>query len=353
MFWRHGFIELMDMNNYPINQIKELDEIELLIPESRTQFNKWCKDIQVMKHNKYLHPLIIEYQDELAYRKARDEEHQFYKEIDPYSLRNSKVENRRNKAVLFIDVSDKQANRAFRIMNGLIDAIGELGGRVYVCAGEHDNIRIRLLNHEYSASLVEIMVKRRSFLSKIQTGSMTTGLSPMYEKIPSGLLRMEFSEILGYAHRNKTAQSLCFNETLERPFEKQMGEIFTVFLKNSIGISVSEYIAEYEYELKKKEQERLEAIEEAKKRDIQRLEENNLRKQQLKQNIENQMQNWFKASKLRDYAEELERFVGTCEDKWTKESFSTYIKLVREAAEDCDPVGEILNKVQELEHGSN
>ncbi|MCK8487528.1 hypothetical protein ACQKLN_22215 [Paenibacillus glucanolyticus] len=351
MVWRHGFIELKDMNNYPINQLKELDKIELLIPESMTKFNQWCKDIQAVKHNKYLHPLIIEYQEEIAYRKARDEEHQFYKEIDPYSLRNSKVENRRNKAVLFIDVSDKQANRTYGIMNSLIDAISELGGRVDVFAGEQDNIRIRLLDHEYSASLIEIMVKRRSFLSNLQSGSMT-GLSPMYEKIPSGLLRMEFTEIFGYAHRNKTAQSLCFNETLDRPFEKQIGEILIDCLKNAIGISVSRHIAEREYEVKKKEKERLEAIEESKKQELQRLEEYILRKQKLKQNIENQMKNWVKANKLRDYAEELERFVVTCEDEITKKSFSTYIQLVREAAEDCDPGGDILNKVQELEHGS-
>lgn len=353
MVWRHGFIELMDMNNYSINQLKELDTIELLTAESVIKFNKWCKDLQVVKHNKYLHPLIIEYQDEVAYRKARDEEHQFYKEIDPYSLRNSKVENRSNKAVLSIDVSDKQANRAYRIMNGFIDAISELGGRVDVFAGEQDNIRILLISHEYSASLIEMMIKRRSFLSKLQSGSMMIGLNPMYEKVPSSLLKMEFTEILGYAHRNETAHSLCFTETLDRPFEKQIGEILTEFLKNAIEISISRHISEREYEVKKKEQERLEAIEKAEKQELQRIEEYNLRKQKLTQNIENQMKNWFKAHKLRDYAEELERFVATSEDEMTKNSFSTYIKLVREAAEDCDPVEDILNKVQELEHGSN
>ncbi|MFD1127647.1 hypothetical protein ACFQ3J_05575 [Paenibacillus provencensis] len=340
------------MSNYPINQLKELDAIELLMPESMTKFNQWRKDIQTVKHNKYLHPLILEYQDEIAYRNARDEEHQFYKEIDSYSQRISKVENRKNKAVLFIDVSEKQANRAYRIMNRLIDAVSELGGSVSVCAGEQDNIRIRLLNHEYSVSLIEIMVKRRSLLSKLQAGSMTAGLCPMYEKIPSGLFKMEFTEILGYASRNKTVQPLCFNETLDHSLEKQIGEILTDFLKNAIGISVSRYIAEYEYEVKKKEQERVEALEKARKRELQQLEEYNLHKQKLKQNIENQMKNWYKANKLRDYAEELERFIITCEDEKTKESFSTYIQLVREAAEDYDPVVDIMYRVQELEHGS-
>lgn len=64
------------------------------------------------------------------------------------------------------------------------------------------------------------------------------------------------------------------------------------------------------------------------------------------------MKNWYKANKLRDYAEELERFIITCEDEKTKESFSTYIQLVREAAEDYDPVVDIMYRVQELEHGS-
>ncbi|MGE7057381.1 hypothetical protein ACQKI4_33060, partial [Paenibacillus glucanolyticus] len=93
-------------------------------------------------------------------------------------------------------------------------------------------------------------------------------------------------------------------------------------------------------------------LEKARKRELQQLEEYNLHKQKLKQNIENQMKNWYKANKLRDYAEELERFIITCEDEKTKESFSTYIQLVREAAEDYDPVVDIMYRVQELEHGS-
>jgi hypothetical protein len=160
----------------------------------------------------------------------------------------------------------------------LIDAVSELGGKVDVCAGEQDNTCMRLLNHEFSVSLTEIMVKRRSILSEMQSGSMTIGLRPMYEKVPNGLLKMEFTEILGYAHRNKTAKSLCFTETLDRSFEKQIGDILTDLSKNAIEISISRHIAENEYEIKKKEQERLHAIEEAKKQELKRLEEYNLRK---------------------------------------------------------------------------
>ncbi|ETT74130.1 hypothetical protein C173_10031 [Paenibacillus sp. FSL R7-277] len=346
---RYDFIEIMDMNDYSIDQLKELDAYELMTPESKVKFNKWCKALQVVKQTKYLHPLIAEYQNELAYRKARDEEHQFRKEIDPYLLRHSKVEYRRNKAVLSMDISDKLANRAFRIMNCLIDAVGELGGNLNVHAGEEDNAHIRLFNHDFSVSLIETKVKRRSLLSELQSGSMTIGLRPMYEKIPSGLLKMEIKEILGYVDRNKKAKSICYSETLDRPFEEQIGEFIADLLMNAIDISVYRHIVEREFEIKKKEQERLCTIEEAKKLELKRLEEYNLRRQHLTQNIENQMNNWFKAQKLRGYTEELERFVAACMDETEKELITTYIQLVREAAEDCDPVKDILSEMKTLE----
>lgn len=337
------------MNDYSIDQLKVLGAMELLTTESKDKFNKWCKALQVTKQSKYLNPLIIEYQEELAYRKDRDEEYLFRNELDPHLLRHSKVEYRRNQAVLSIDVSNKQANKAYRIMNCLTDAVSELGGSLNVHAVEADNTRMRLLGHDFSVSLIETKVKRRSLLSELQPGSITIGLKPVYEKVPSGLLKMEFKEILSFSDRNKTARSLCFVETIDRSLEKQISEIVADLLKNAIEISKSRHIVEREYEIKKNEQKRLHAIEEAKNQKIKQLQEYNLRKQHLVQNIENQMESWFKAQKLRDYAEELDRFVATCIDETTKESFAIYIRLVREAAEECDPVKDILGEVKTLD----
>ncbi|MGF7048244.1 hypothetical protein J2T13_002751 [Paenibacillus sp. DS2015] len=345
---RYGFIEIMDMNNYSIDQLKEFDVIELLTPESKAKFSEWCKYLQVVRQSKYLHPLIVAYQNELAYRKSREEEHKFRNDLDPFLQGHSKVEYRRNKAVLSMNISDKQANRVFKIMNFLIDAVVELGGTINVNAGEEDNTSLRLFGHDFSFSMIETKVKRRSLLSNLQSRSVTIGLKPMYEKIPSGFLKMDFKEILGYANRNKIAKSLCFSETLDRPFEKQIGEILAELMRNAIDISITRYIAEREYEIRKKEQERLYAIEEAKKQDFKRLEEYNLRRQHLTQNIENQMKNWFKAQELRKYVEELERYVAACKDETTKDLL-IYIQLVREAAEGSDPVKDILNELKALE----
>ncbi|WP_372661249.1 hypothetical protein [Cohnella sp.] len=345
----YSFIEVKDMRNYSIDQLKEIDGIGLLTPQSKVKFQKWCRDLQIVKQNKYLHPLIIEYQNEVAYRKTRDEEHKFRDALEPYMLRNSKVENRRNKAILSMYISEKQANRSYRIINCLINAVGELGGTIYVSSGEQDNTRMRFLDHEFSISLTEIMVKLRSLLSNQQSDNMNISIRPMYEKVPSGLLTIEFKEILGYADRNKSAKSLCFVETLDRPLEKQMGEIINDLLKIALDIDVASHIADREYEIKQKEQERLYEIEEAKKQAIKKLEEYNIRKQHLTQNIENQMENWFKAQKLRDYAEELESFVSTASDETTKKLLNTYINFVRQKANKCDPVKNILNDVKDLE----
>lgn len=341
-------IELVELSSRTNEQLKELDGMELLTIESKNVFLKWCSKIQVAKRSLNLNPLIIDYQNELLYRKARDEEHQFQDILNPYMLRHTKIQNRRNQAILSISVSDKQTNRAFRIMDALINSVNECGGTFAVESGEKDNASFRLFDNSYSFQMTEIKVKRRSLLSNSLPGDARLDLKPMYEKVYSGLIEIVFSEILSHSERDKIPKILNFVDSVDKPIEIQLGDVFTALLKASNEARVDTFISERKYEAKLIEQKRLREIEEeSKKRHLQTVEQNRLEKH-LIDNIEYQMENWYKSQKLRKYTEELENFVSTESDDTTRELLTTYISFVRQKAANCDPITDILSQVKAI-----
>lgn len=342
-------IELIDVENQSSEQLKGFDGLELLTPKSKENFLKWCSKIQVPKKNGNYDPLIIECQNEIAYRKARDEEHQF-RDVFRYSmmLTESKIKYRNNKAVLPIFVSDKQANRAFRIIDTLIKAANDLNGKVIVEVSQKDNAIFRLFGHTFSLQMNESMVKRRSLLSSSSSEKVSTDFRPMYEKVFSGMLEIEFKESMGYWEKDKTPKVYKFVDSVDSSIENQLGEIFKTLYKSANEAKIANIIADRESEIKEKEKIFLRKMEEEKRKILQQFEERSCRKKQLVQNIEQQMQGWFKSQRLRKYAEELERYALETSDEVTKELLSVYITLVHRKADNCDPVTDILNEIKSI-----
>ena len=348
---QYQIIELIDVENKSSKELKEIDGIELLTPESKERFLKWCSNIQVPKRIDNYNPLIIEYQNEIEYRRSRDEEHKFrdiFKYFFSMMMKQSKIQYRNNKAVLSISVSDKEANRAFRIMDTLINLINELDGKVTVESGEKDNAFFRLFKHTFTFQMTEIMVKRRSLLSNCPDENIAVDFRPLYEKVPSGLFKIEFRELISDREGNKTEKTLSFEDSIDVPIEKQLGQVFMVLFKAVNEAKIARYIDEREYEKKEKEQQCLREIEEENRKKLRQIEEQNRRKQHLVQNIEQQMEGWFKSQKLRKYAEQIEEYAATSSDETTKELLTIDISIVRNRAEDCDPVTDIINEVKAI-----
>lgn len=344
-------LELINMSDQSSEQLKELDGLDLLAPESKERLLKWCQKIEVPKRIAQYNPLIVDYQAEMEYRKKRDEEYRF-RDVFRFSMylmyENTKIQYRKNKAVLPISVSNKHANRAFRIIDTLIKLVGDLDGTVAVRSGEEDNASFRLFGYAFSFQLTESMVKRRSLLSSLPPEKAPTDFKPMYEKVFSGRFKIEFTEILDYSHKDKTPKAFKFEDSVDNPIENQMGDIFIVLCKASNEAVLTDIIAKRVRKLKEIEQERLEAIEEERRRRLQQTEEQNRRRKHLVENIEQQMEGWFMSQKLLKYAEELEAFAKAMVDETTKEMLSVYIDLVHRKSENHDPVKDILNEVKAI-----
>ncbi len=331
----------------PIDQLKALNGIDVLIPESKKIFLKWCDEIKVNKRVSQYHPLIIDYQEEITYRAKRDEEHKFNDILERSMVRQFKTEYRHNKAVLPIVVSNKQNSRISRFMNTLIQSIQQMGGFISVGSGEADNASITLFDQKFSFQAREIMVKRRSLLSESFGDKSSTVFAPMYEKLPSGRLELQFHEILEYK-MNRVAEIITFSDSVDRLIEEQIGDIFRTLLKISGEAQIAKFIAYHEYEMEKKEQLQLHELEEENRRKLEKFEEQKRRKKQLIENIDVQMKNWYKSKELRKYAEDLEIFSSSLADPITQQQLSIYIQIVRQLAKESDPVSDILNEIRIL-----
>jgi hypothetical protein len=316
---------------------------------SKERLLKWCQKIEVPKRIAQYNPLLVDYQAEMEYRKKRDEEHRL-RDVFRYSMfymfDKSKIEYRENKAVLPITVSDKRANRAFRIVDTLIKLVGDLDGTVAVSSGEKDNASVKLFGHSFSFQLTESMVKRRFLLSNPPPEHAPTDFKPMYERVFNGRFEMEFTEILDYWHKDKTPISFKFIDLVGNPIENQMGDIFIVLCKTANEAVITDIIAKRARKLIEIERERIQAIEEEKKRNLRQIEEQNRRMKHFVENIEKHMEVWFISQKLRKYAGELEAYALETDDEITREQLSAYIDLVHQKAEKCDPVKDILTEVK-------
>lgn len=349
-------IEFIDINSQPTEVLKTLAGMDVLQQQSQEDFANWCRRIQVPKKVDLYHPLIIEYQEEIEYRKVRDKEHKFHDHFRYTDISlNSKVKYRDNKPILPISVSDKQLQRTFRIVDTLIKAVENLDGKVTVDKSSFrpkeakDNVAITAFQSLFSFQITEIMSKRRDVMANMSEEKKVREFRPLYEKIFTGMLEVELKQISPSWEKDKTQCVFTLKDSTELPLENRIGEMVQFMFKAAQEAKLERIIREREAEEKRKEREHQHEIEQEKQRKLQAQIALEKRQKQLVANIEQQMDDWFKAQRLRQYAEALEEYALAIGDEVTKERLSAYIALVRQKAEGCDPVDVILNEIRSIE----
>lgn len=348
-------MEFIDISGQPTEELKKLDGLDVFTPRSREAFAKWCRKIHVPKKVDPFHPLINEYQKEIEYRKVRDKEHQFR---DMFRFRDttyhSKVEYRPNQVVLPISVSEKQSNRACRIVDTLIKAVEELNGKVKVGSTHYskreatDCVFITLFKNSFSFQVNEAMAKRRAVISSMPPENRTREFKPMYEKVFTGKLELELKRTSDYWEKDKPEQILTLTDSAEASIEEQLGEAFQWMVKTTQEAKIAWTIQTREEEIRARERERQRTLEEEKQKKLQVILAMEKCQKQLVENIEQQMTGWFKAQKLRQYADEIEAYATQVLDTDEKESLDRYVQLVRSKAKKNDPIAEIIQEIKAI-----
>jgi len=340
--------EFIEIDNIPDDELSNIDGLDLLTNDAKEAFLKRCSRIKIPSKIEHYDTLIKEHQNEIEYRKVRDKEYR----LQPYFFFlpwKTKVENRNNRAVLSIQVSDKQASRAYKIIDTIFKAVKEFNGISQIDTHDKDSCLVSIFGHSFEFLMIEHKVKRRDLISNSQQENIEKKFRPMYESVFNGELEIEFKERFNYWEKGKIPKTVIFSDCINSPIENQLGEIFKELYKLANENKIANVISENKSKKIEEEQKRVHEIEEENKRKLLEIEERNRRKQHLVQNIEQQMDGWFKAQKLLSYAKELEVLVAATNDETTKELLSAYISLVRKKAEKLEPIKDVLNELKAIE----
>jgi len=285
----------------------------------------------------------------MKYREARDKEYPFRDEGIRLWRTVANVKYRENEAVLPIDVSSNQCNRAYRIVDTILKAFHQLKANFLINRGDRDNISITLLSTAVSFDLHECKTKRR-YLSDLKN---VQDFRPLYEEVFDGRLQInwQMSKAEYYYGSDKTPFVRltfidCSNNPLENQIPAMILEVYKHCCNNEISNMLDYKKRTFKFEQEKNEQLAKELAEKYQKR----KEEKQARKEILINNIVEHANNWFKHEQLSRYAEELETYLATClDDDETVQLLQLYIRLVRENSDKFNPLSHILHEMRAIE----
>jgi hypothetical protein len=299
----------------------------------------------VQKKIEKYNELITSHKNEIELRKKSEEDDKAQNRIGLGYFSN--MQPRRSKSVVPIDVSDKQIDRAYRIINTIIEALKDLNGYLTTTLSEEDNAEVSLLGCTFAFEVLELKKKRRAFDKNELGRANNKSFRPAYERIYSGELIVKFTEVMHEFGKEKlTDNVLKFSDLSERSLEDSMPEIFKELLSQVLSININKIIATRKENLKREQEELARKKAEDAKKSLEQAEKKKALLNDLMDNIENQMDIWFKIQKLNKYADELEEFLLTLVDEEKKKGLITYIELVRRKAKHINPVPDIISRIE-------
>lgn len=342
-----GILERYELNELPLEQLEKMHGLDLLTPSSVEVFKDWCDSLVVPGKVHDYHELISKHKVEIEYRQERDNEYPFrddrYRLWKPYE----KIKDRDNEAVLPINVSDKQQNRAYRVVDTILKALGQIKSKYSIDRGDKDNINIDILGFGVTFALYECKTKRRHLKSL----SAVNDFRPFYEEVFDGRLQMDWkiSKHGNYYSDNNTYAYLTYADSDKSPLESQVPTmIFNIYKQccdNEITYVLERRKQRLQYEQEEKIRLEQEAAEKLKKREV----EKQTRRNALINNISDHANKWFMYEQLSKYANELESYLATCENEETIQLLKEYIRIVKENAGKCNPLNRILQEMRAME----
>lgn len=346
-----GLLELRDLDDMQLEQLSALHGLDLIAPGSLEYFNSWIDSIAVPGRVNDYDNLISSHKSEIEYRETRDKAYPFRNDhIKLWTFRD-KINERNNISVLPIEVSSSQLNRAYRISDTIIKAFRKLKADILVSNNNEDNVNIYLLSSLVSFKISESKTKRRHLVNSPKMREFR----PLYEEVYNGNFRISWRitgyEQYSYYSNSNNGQSLYLDyaDSEDNPLENQISlmipEVYMQCCENELKHTIEKKKRQQQYEYEEKEQL---AKEEAQK--LHRLEENRqAHKSTLINKIPKHANNWFKHEQLTKYADELDKYLASCLDEETVRLLKTYIQLVRENADNFNPLNHILDEMRIIE----
>jgi hypothetical protein len=284
----------------------------------------------------------------MEYRENRDKIHPFRDKGIRIWNPIEKVTYRDNEAVIPINVSSRQYNRACRIADTILKSFQAINARFSVEHGKKDNISISLLNTTLSFELNEQKSKRRYMREQ----NVSQELRPAYEEVHDGTLQIDWSVQKNgyyYSSNKNTPTFLSYCDSDDNQLESQIPvmifEIYRICCNNEILSGLEQKERSIQLEEERSKQSEKEQAEKRLKLETRRK----AQKESLINELPKHADNWFKSNQLLKFADELESYLVNCQVEDTINLLRKYIMFVRENADKCNPINCILDEMRVIE----
>lgn len=301
------------------------EELSLLTDETRILIKNKCDNIVVKNQLRKPHQLILDHQEEMMLRKQKEKElreSRFF--INRYS--SEEVLYKNFKSSLPIHVSNNNIKRVYRILNALFKSLQELDASILIQSyWGKDVAEIRVGRHFYGFEVKE-EYKNKKKDKKENTEELEAII---------------FIFTVKSSYGQELDKSFEYKDLVNNPIEKQLSKIIFDLFVTSNKLDILEEIADREFNRRWEEEKRQRHLEEMKKAELEKVSK-----------LEEIIDDWAKAQKMREFADSLERnFSGSIDDN-EKIEIVSWIKWIRNKADWFAPLvsreDELLGKKNDL-----
>lgn len=249
----------------------------MLTDDTISFIHETCSQLQVKSQLRNPHHLITEHREESAYRKKRDKAlQQASFNTDYYNITKNKY--RDNKAALPINVSDVNINRAYRIMDALINTIDDMEGYTKVSLESGKDKAYFAVMHTYF--YFEMREEKRKKLR-----------SSGEDEFPPVLVNSLHTENW---HCRSVQYSLEYKDNDNGPLEDQLGKIILDMFKAANKMKVAQKLAHRELEREIEESRRKRRLELMRKGELEEV-----------KFLQQAASDWDMAQRIRNFAYSL------------------------------------------------
>ena len=311
-----------NIENLSDKELKSSGDLSLLTDDTIALINEACSNIQAKGQLRNPHKLIDEHMQETEYRKKRDKALQ-RSNFNTHYYDITKSKYRENKAILPINVSEANMNRAYRVLDTLINTIDKLEGFTHLSCSDGKDCAYFSVMHAYFYFEMKECERKKS-----KDASNT--------EIPKLLFFLRSEDF----YYNDIKNSVEFMDETDKPLEEQIGKILYWIFKTANSIQIDEILKEREEKREQEERIRQQRLEKMRKGELAEI-----------KLLNQAAADWEQAQRIRSFIDEVERKISDMEDH-LKEKIAEWIKWARDKADWLDPLtekeDELLGKSKQL-----
>ncbi|MCA1291912.1 hypothetical protein LBW89_02650 [Paenibacillus sp. alder61] len=308
-----------DVKNLKDEELESGEGMFLLTDDTKNYIKETCSKIEVKSQLREPHPLIVEHQEEMKYRKSRDKavERAGFNYLYQARIKN---QYREDKPVLPIFVSADQLKRAYRIMDALIKTLPHLESWVSIGGfnDKKDQAYINVMHVSFKFELKEAGVKQTS-KNKAKHVEVTS------EQVVRPLVLSVTSN--GSSWNREYTEHFEHEDTPSEPLETKLNQVITDLFIVANRVLAREELHHRELERKWAEEERQYQLKKLKRREEEKV-----------KILETLVLEWDQARKIREFAESLESSVNGMQDSLQKQKILDRARWIKEKADWLDPL---------------